>query len=54
MVEIKATYHDEFKETLVDEIKKRYSDDQMNLLLALIKGKIKLLFIPYKSRVWLY
>lgn len=40
MVELKTAYHEEFKETLIDEITKRYSDDQMNLLLALIKGKL--------------
>ncbi|XP_028396288.1 uncharacterized protein LOC114520254 isoform X2 [Dendronephthya gigantea] len=37
MVEIKTTYSEEFKETLMDEIMIRYENDQKNLLMALIK-----------------
>ena len=40
MVEIKTTYEEEFKETLMDEIMIRYEDDQKNLLMALIKGHL--------------
>ena len=42
MVEIKAAYHEEYKTTVMDDIKMRYSDDQRNLLFALIKGKLSL------------
>ena len=40
MVEIKTTYQEEYKETLMDEIMIRYEDEQQKyLLMALIKGK---------------
>ncbi len=39
MVEIKTTYQQEYKETLMDEIMIRYEDEQKNLLMALIKGR---------------
>ena len=39
MVEIKTTYLEEYKETLMDEIMIRYEDEQKSLLMALIKGK---------------
>lgn len=38
MVEIKTTYLEEYKESLLDEIMIRYEDEQKDLLMALIKG----------------
>jgi hypothetical protein len=45
MVEIKTAYLEEYKETLMDEIMIRYEDEQKNLLMALIKGKMMHLLI---------